>query len=142
MLFHRKIELYADTSPEETAEAVRAALQNAASGLHGKEADGEFLFDCRGRGMNAFRPEIRMKILPDAEGCLLWADMQLPKLMYAFMAFWTVVPVLAAIFGKAHALLLPVIPVFWVIAVIAFRNGVKAAQDALMEQFSACEVVD
>ena len=142
MLFHRKIELYADTSPEETAEAVRAALQNAASGLHGKETDGEFLFDYQDRGMNVFRPEIRMKILPDAEGCLLWAGMQLPKLMYAFMAFWTVVPVIAAIFGKAHALLLPVIPVFWVIAVIAFRNGVKAAQNALMEQFSACEVVD
>lgn len=142
MLFHRKIELCADTSVEETAEAVRKLLKDPLSGLHGTEEDGVFLVDYKGRGLNAFRPDIRLQLLQGEDGCLLWADMQLPRLMYAFMAFWTILPIGAALFSSHHFMPLLLIPVFWLIAVFAFRSGVKSAKTALMTLFGAYELTE
>ena len=140
-MLHQKIELHADLSPEDVAASMQEALQTPLSGFHGKAQEEGFLFDYKSKGMNAFRPEIRLKLLPDEDGCLLWADMRLPVPMLIFMIFWTVLPVLMAVCAKQY--LAPVLsPVFWVIALVAFRKGVKEAKNALMDHFGAYEIID
>ncbi len=139
-MLHQKIELHSELPPDEAAEVFRNTLKKTASGFHGKEEEEEFIFDYKGKELNAFRPEIRMKLLPDADGTLFWADMKLPKLMLWFMVFWTVLPVIIALWGKNWLVLL-MIPVFWIIAVINFRIGVKRAKTALMAETEAVEIV-
>lgn len=137
-MLHQKIELHSDFSAEETTAVFRSELKKAGQGFHGKEVNDEFRADYQGRGLNAFRPEIHLTALPEEEGCLLLADMRLPPAMLVFMVLWTVIPVMFGIFGQ-NWLALIVIPVFWVIAVIAFRKGVKDAKEALIALFGAVE---
>ena len=139
-MLHQKIELHSELPPDEAADVFRNTLKDPASGFHGKEEGEEFIFDYKGKGLNAFRPEIRMKLLPDADGTLFWVDMKLPKLMLWFMMFWTVLPVIIALWGKNWLALL-MIPVFWIIAVAAFRTGVKGARSALLAETEAVEIV-
>lgn len=138
-LLHQKIELHTDLSAEEAAAVIRSELKNPASGFHGKEQNEEFRIDYKQRIINAFRPEITLSMLPEEEGCLLWSDMKLPAAMLGFMLFWTLIPVVFGIV-KHNWLVLVVIPVFWIIAVVAFRMGVRSAKQALMTLFGAYEI--
>lgn len=141
-LLGQKIELHTDFSTEEAAEVLRSELSNPYSGFHGKEKNTEFLVDYKKRGLNAFRPEITLSILPEEEGALIVAEMTLPVAMVGFMVLWTLFPILYAVFGRNRLAPLLVIPVFWIIAVVSFRMGVKPAKEALMALFGAVEVMD
>lgn len=140
-MLHQKIELHADMSAEEAAAVFRSELKTVGQGFHGKEVNGEFRADYQGKGLNAFRPALHLTMLPEEENCLLLADMRLPPAMLVFMLLWTVIPVVFLILGYSWFVLV-VIPVFWVIAVIAFRKGVEAAKEALMVLFGAYEEID
>lgn len=140
MLLRQKIELHTAFPPEEAAEVFRSELSANRSGFHGTEQNGEFKADYKGKGLNAFRPEIRLTVLPEEEGSVLWTDMRLPPVMLGFMILWTVLPAIFGIMRHVY-LLLVLIPVFWVIAVIAFRRGVKSTKEALMAFFDAHEIV-
>lgn len=140
-LFHQKIELHTDLSAEETAEVMRSELNSPLSGFHGKEKNEEFVVDYQSRGLNAFRPEITLTVLPEEQGASLMVHMGLPMAMTGFMLLWTLIPVLYAVFGR-NGLALLLLPVFWVIAVVGFRMGVKPAKEALMALLGAVEVMD
>lgn len=139
-MLHCKIELHTDSTMEEAAECLRSAISHAGNGFHGKEENGEFRFDYKEKGLNAFRPEIRMKILPEEDGCLLWTDMKLHPVMLGFLIFWTVAALVISIFNNVNIAPLFAIPLFWGIALISFRIGVKSTKQALMTLLEAYEI--
>lgn len=139
-MLHQKIELHTDFGTDEAAEILRSSLKDPRSGFHGTEQNEEFLVDHKVKGLNAFRPEIRLTLFPEEEGCLLLADMKLPAAMLVFMLLWTIIPVLFGIFGHNWMVMI-VIPVFWIIAIVAFRMGVKSAKEGLMTLFGAVEIL-
>ena len=140
-MLHQKIELHAGLSAEEAEAVFRSELKTSGQGFHGKEQNGGFRADYQGRGLNAFHPEIHLHILPEEEGgSLLLTELRMARAMLVFMLLWTLIPVILAVFGH-NWLALIVIPVFWAIAVVGFRMGVKAAKEALMALFDAVEEV-
>ncbi len=88
---------------------------------------------------NLFRPAVFLKIVPDADGTLLWATYKPDRMLLLFMCIWSVIVFVVAAWRSW--LLLILLPVFWAVMIAGFSKGVEAANASLMETCSATEVV-
>lgn len=132
--FHEVSELQTTMTLEES----EACLVNAiGSGFTGTQKDDGFQLSHK--DVNPFRPEIAVQLRLGDEGVLAVADMKLHPALLVFLCIWSVVVIALAVWR--NWLLLVMLPVFWMIAVIAFSVGVDAAKKALTETLDAVEII-
>lgn len=132
--FHETSELQTVMTADEAEERLEAAIGGQFTGKRTEEG-----FQIAHKDVNPFRPEITVTLHPGDEGVLAVADMKLHPGMLAFLCVWSVIVIAIAVWR--NWLLLVMLPVFWLIALIAFSIGVSSAKNDLLTTLDAAEVI-
>lgn len=135
LTLHATAELLTEQTAEECAETMKLALGTK---FRGKEdAQG---WELSHIDRNFFRPAVHLECVPDADGTILSVKFQPDRMLLIFMCIWTLIVI--AVSAWKGWLTLIMLPVFWAVMIVGFSAGVQPVKDALMELFSANEVLD